>query len=206
MELATALLGGGGGGGGFNLNQALFDVWGTSAQNKTNAHEARLTRSRASKEGQKQRDWEEKMSNTALQRYREDAEAAGINPILAMTEGGTASTPAGASGASSAQSQASGKMGLSESMLTGLAMKKAKEEIKNIQETTKNTAANTRKTIVETKEKNPRGTMGSIMDNLLKGQTPEARKKRKEENEKKWNKLRNNPVNKFLNKPVFKKK
>jgi len=46
-------------------------------------------------QAQMDRDWQERMSNTAFQRSRKDLEAAGYNPILAFPHG--ASTPSGAS-------------------------------------------------------------------------------------------------------------
>lgn len=45
------------------------------------------------KEAQKQRDWQERMSNTAYQRAAKDLEAAGLNRILAF--GSPSSTPSG---------------------------------------------------------------------------------------------------------------
>lgn len=59
-----------------------------------------------SKEAQKQRDFEEKMSNTAYTRAVEDMKRAGINPIMAFSNGG-ADTPTGSS-ASSSTSRSSG--------------------------------------------------------------------------------------------------
>lgn len=52
-----------------------------------------------SEEAQKQRDWEEYMSNTETQRRMDDYRAAGINPMMAAAGSG-ASTPSGAAATS----------------------------------------------------------------------------------------------------------
>ena len=82
---------------GVNAAATLYNKNQVNQMNRFNAEQAQLNR-----------DWQEKMSNSAYQRAVADMRKAGINPILAATQGG-ASTPSGATasgGASSASTSA----------------------------------------------------------------------------------------------------
>lgn len=79
-------------------NSYLMSMSQMSAQNKFNAEEA-----------QKARDFEERMSNTAYQRAVQDMKTAGINPVLAYSNGVSgASTPSGSAASSGSGGSYSG--------------------------------------------------------------------------------------------------
>lgn len=78
-------------------NQFLRDLYQMDIANSFNSSEA-----------QKQRDFEERMSNTSYQRAMEDLRAAGLNPVLAYSNG--ASTPSGSSATSVSPSRGSGRV------------------------------------------------------------------------------------------------
>lgn len=86
----------------FNAQQAVLQrEWQEAADLRAMVFE--------SEEAEKSRKWYENMSNTAYQRAMDDLRTAGLNPILAYTQGGAATTSgAQASGQASSGASASG--------------------------------------------------------------------------------------------------
>jgi antitoxin (DNA-binding transcriptional repressor) of toxin-antitoxin stability system len=97
---------------------SILSFAGSAWQNRANRKEARRLRA-----------WQERMSNTAIQRRMEDMRRAGINPILAARF--DASTPAGAM-ATMVNPGESAVQGFNTSANTALAMNRHEQEIKNL--------------------------------------------------------------------------
>ena len=69
------------------------EMWDLNAA--YNSAEAAKNREFQAEEAERSRQWQERMSNTAYQRAMKDMAAAGLNPILAYSQGG-ANIPGGA--------------------------------------------------------------------------------------------------------------
>lgn len=97
--------------------QMLYNYSMANKQAGFNASQNKIAMDYNSAEAQKNRDWQEMMSNTAYQRAMADMKAAGLNPILAANLGG-ASTPGGATGTISGASM--GLQGASAASISAL--------------------------------------------------------------------------------------
>ena len=106
---------------------------------ETNVSSARERMAFEKEEAQTLREWQEEMSNTAMQRAVSDMEQAGLNPLLALPGG--ASTPGGAMGSGASAQAATTTVGNElqagvssalQAKTVALAIRKQKEEVENL--------------------------------------------------------------------------
>lgn len=112
-----------------SLLGGVMSMFGAQQQNQANADNA-----------QKQMDFQERMSNTSYQRGMQDMKAAGLNPMLAYSQGG-ASSAAGSTFNATNVGEA-GVQGAQSGTQSAIAAKMMKENIDNIQADTKAKGAN----------------------------------------------------------------
>lgn len=70
-----------------SIGSMVFNAWQAKKQRDWASQEAATARSFNAEQAGIERDWSKMMSDTAVQRKMQDLEKAGINPILASTEG-----------------------------------------------------------------------------------------------------------------------
>jgi hypothetical protein len=137
-----------GGLGSFFTNQTNSD--NVEKTNANNLAIARETTAANMAEAQRNRDYQERLSNSAYQRTMADMAAAGLNPILAYQKGG-ASTPSGGQGtAVSAKMEPFHSTNIAgEAVNTAMALRRANQENENLKFSADNIQADTAKKISE---------------------------------------------------------
>lgn len=115
-------------------------ILGGMMGNKSSAKQQDDQQEFNAEEAQLNRDWQERMSNTAHQREQWDLRQAGLNPILTATGGMGAATPSGATASSGIASQSNPLEG---AVASALAVQRQEQEIANLKAVEEKTKAET---------------------------------------------------------------
>jgi len=114
MDPATMMASSGGGLGSQMLGGGLA-LYGQQQQNKANSDMFNTQAYMSSQEADKNRSFQERMSNTAYQRAMADMKSAGLNPLLAFSQGGAGTPGGGQAGVPSAPDRGNELEGLANS-------------------------------------------------------------------------------------------
>lgn len=164
----------------------LTGLFNRDSQEKTN--EAQMAFN--AQQSELNRQFQERMSNTAYQRGMADMKAAGLNPILAYQKGGASAPSGGQASASLVAPKFEGNP-VGESINTALAMRRNAQELKNMEAVklntemdtilkgaqTSNTAAQQRRIIQQTDISEPDRTRARIDNQVLQNSAMEAVRK-----------------------------
>lgn len=139
------------------IGSIIGSIGGIVGTNKTNKTNKRLA--------ENQMQFEERMSNTALQRGMKDAKAAGINPMYVFGNGYSASTPAG----TTAQQLNEGEQwaNISNAMTAFQNLMNLKKEGKLIESQQNKTDAETKEIKQRIKTNKPQETVAEGVENYL---------------------------------------
>lgn len=163
------------GGLGGALIGGISSLFGQSSANRTNKELQAQANKFSAKQAQKQMDFQREMSSTAYQRSMADMKAAGLNPMLAYSQGG-ASTPSGAMGSVQA---AKVENALGPAIATALEARRLQKEIKAVDSQTdlNNAVAMTQRAQTKLNETNAK--VASKNAEVLEAQMPAITKKAK---------------------------
>jgi len=129
----------------------LGGLFGGNSQSKANKTNVRLQR--------EQQDWEERISGTSYQRGTKDMLAAGLNPMLAFSQGGASTPSVSAATVQPEMAISEGIHSAANKAMLALQAEKYKAEIDNIKASTQQTGATT---------------SGIMLENVIKGQDSSA--------------------------------
>lgn len=139
---------------GAGLLSGVGSLFGAQQQNQMSEIEGHRNRSFNEWQAELDREFQERMSSSAVQRSKQDMEAAGINPLLAVQN--PASTPSGAAASAGGIPSYENELGQAlnsamDAKRLSLAVTKQKEEVENLKESNKKIAADT--SLTKTQEK-----------------------------------------------------
>lgn len=136
---------------------------GSIFTNKTNSENVDKTNAANAQQAELNREFQERMSNTAYQRGMADMKAAGLNPILAYQKGG-ASSPGGAQAAMTAPHV---ENVAEKAVSTALQLKRNTAEVANLQQTEKNLQATEKNIATDTALKEAQAARTMSEDRIL---------------------------------------